>query len=219
MRFLLNPIFELLKKENKKLRKPYNYEAPDWVVSLLENYDLIREEWMKYSENHEGIDIDELSPEQSELNKDKKWKSLVLFGYSYYNRSLEKDFPILFQCIKNNQSNINLVMFSTSEAGKIIPPHHGNNHSVLRLQIGIDIREPEKCYLRVEDKKIFLKEKEMFIFDDTFEHELVNKSIYHRTVLILDYVKPHSFFYDKINRWSLKRMRKSKYVQEVVSKF
>lgn len=210
---------KLLQLKNDKIRKPYNYETPNWVNDFTKNLDEIIQEWLDYTKNHQGINIDELSPDQLELNKDKKWKSLILLCYSYYNNPLEKKIPALFRLIKKNQKNLTLVMFSTTEAGKIIPPHHGNNHGVLRLQIGIDIQEPEQCYLRVEDKKIVLKNKELFIFDDTFEHELVNDSEYHRTVLIIDFYKPLPYFYDKLNRIQIKKMRNSDYVQNVVRKF
>lgn len=210
---------KILLNKNNKIRKSYNYDTPNWVADFTTNIDKIIQEWIEYTKNHKGINIDELSPEQSELNKDKKWKSLILLGYSYFNNPLEQNFPVLFNCIKKHESNLTLVMFSTTEAGKIIPPHHGNNHGVLRLQIGIDIQEPEKCYLRVEDKKMYLKNKELFIFDDTFEHELVNNSEHHRTVLIIDYYKPLPFFYDKLNRIQIKKMRNSDYVQNVVNKF
>jgi hypothetical protein len=211
----------LLSKKYASIRKPYGYEMPDFFIELSENFDLISEEWRAFvaNTNSKGVAIDELSEVQKELNLDKKWQSLILYGYSYYNNTLTGHFPYLFEFAKRNQSQINLIMFSTTEAGKVIPSHHGNNHGVLRLQLGIDIKHPEECYLRVEDKNKCLKEKEIFIFDDTFEHELVNNSKSHRTVLIVDFLKPLPFFYHKLNKLKIKEMQKSDYVQSVVKKF
>ena len=51
-------------------------------------------------------------------------------------------------------------MFSTLESGKEIKPHKGNNHGVLRIQLGIDIPEPDKCGLKVEEKTFFIEKVE-----------------------------------------------------------
>lgn len=53
-------------------------------------------------------------------------------------------------------------------------PLKGNNYGVLRVQLGIIIPEPENCGLLVEGKLFNLKENEMLIFDDTFEHTAWN---------------------------------------------
>lgn len=84
--------------------------------------------------------------------------------------------------------------------------------------MGIDVEYPEQCFLRVEDKKYYLKEMEFFVFDDTFEHELFNNSSSHRTVLIIDFFKPLPWFYDRINRKEIKKAQKSDYIQSVIKK-
>lgn len=209
-----------LKNKAEKIRKPYGHSAPSFLSDFLMNFEQIKREFTEYKliNNSAGCAIDELSSAQENLNNDKKWESLILFGYGYSNENLYKDFPSLFRCIKKHDNVINLVMFSITKSGKIIPPHKGNNFGVLRLQIGIDIKESKKCFLRVEDKKIFLKEKETFIFDDTFEHELVNNSSFNRTVLIIDFLKPFPWPYNILNKIYLAQIAKSNYVQSVRKK-
>lgn len=210
----------LFRIHNEKIRIPYGHDLPGFIDFLQSKFEEMQNEWEVYKMQHEslGIAIDELSKEQVELNKDKKWKSLFLFGYGHMNNSLAKEFPTLFEFIKKYKKQINLVMISTSEGGKHIPPHKGNNHGVLRMQMGIDVEYPEQCFLRVEDKKYYLKEKEFFVFDDTFEHELFNNSSSHRTVLIIDFFKPLPWFYDRINRKEIKKAQKSDYIQSVIKK-
>lgn len=209
----------ILSKKIAKIRKPYGYSLPDWGNDFLSQLDKIQEEWMSYRDkNKSGTPIDELSKDQISLNEDKKWKSLFLYGYTFFNQKEVNHFPITTELIKKNTDKITLVMFSTTEAGKHIPAHKGNNQGVLRLQIGIDISEPEKCLLRVEDKNIYLREKDFFIFDDTFEHELINKSSSERTVLIIDYYKPLSWFYHLLNRKKMNKIATSDYVQSVLTK-
>lgn len=208
-----------LKKLNEKDKKPYDFERPVWVNDFLKDIDLIIDEWNSYRlKSNFGTPIDELSDVQKHLNTDKKWKSVLLYVYSYFNKKEIESFPKLKKLVQKHQHSLNLVLFSTTEAGKHILPHRGSNFGVLRLQIGIDIKYPNDCCLRVEDKKVFLKEKEVFIFDDTFTHEIANNSQSYRTVLIIDYFRPYPWIYDKINRFLVKKKANSGYVQSVVKK-
>ena len=216
---MLRFLDQLLSKKLSKLRKPYGFNMPVWCEPFLKEIESIQEEWKQYKKTSgEGVFIDELSKDQELLNEDKKWKALFLYGYSFLNEKELIHFPETAKLIQNNLDEITLVMLSTTESGKHIPAHTGNNHGVLRLQIGIDIAEPEKCSLRVEDKTVQLKEKEIFIFDDTFEHELENNSNSNRTVLIIDYYKPLPFLYRVLNKRKIAEIAKSDYVQSVINK-
>jgi len=216
---MLRILDQLLSKKLAKMRKPHGFDMPVWCGFFLNEVENIQMEWKQYKEKiGEGVFIDELSKDQELLNEDKKWKALFLYGYSFLNEKELMHFPETAKLIQNNLDEITLVMLSTTESGKHIPAHTGNNHGVLRLQIGIDITEPEKCSLRVEDKTVQLKEKEIFIFDDTFEHELVNNSNSNRTVLIIDYYKPLPFLYRVLNKRKIAEIAKSDYVQSVIKK-
>lgn len=208
----------LLSKINK-IRTPYGMKIPYWVNDFLDEVLLIQQEWEQYLKNiGAGKQFDELSKEQKELNEDKKWEVVILYGFSFYNTKDLVYFPTLERLIKKHKGKLTLVMFSTTQAGKIIPQHHGNNHGVDRIQIGIDIKKPDDCFLQVKDKKFFLKEKEIIIFDDTFEHSLVNNSEYHRTVLIIDFYKKLPLFYHFINKKINLEIGKSEYAQSVLKK-
>lgn len=209
----------LLENKITQIRKPYGFDTPEWCKDFLNQIEYIQQEWKTYRLNRDaGTPIDELSKDQESLNTDKKWKSVLLYGYGYSNDKELVHFPVTAGIIKAHQEQLTLVMFSITEAGKHIPPHHGNNSGVLRLQIGIDIPEPDQCTLRVEDKKVALKEKEIFIFDDTFEHELMNSSQSHRAVLIIDYYKPLPFLYRILNKRKIAKIAQSNYVQSVINK-
>jgi len=216
---MLRFLDQLLSKKLSKLRKPYGFNMPVWCGPFLKEIESIQEEWKQYKKTRgEGVFIDELSKDQELLNEDKKWKALFLYGYSFLNEKDLIHFPETAKLIQNNLDEITLVMLSTTESGKHIPAHTGNKYGVLRLQIGIDIADPEKCSLRVEDKTVHLKEKEIFIFDDTFEHELENNSNSNRTVLIIDYYKPLPFWYRVLNKRKIAEIAKSDYVQSVINK-
>lgn len=209
---------KMLHKYILKNRKSLEQSIPRWLLDFQTAIPIIQKEWSNYRIKFQstGQLIDEISDAQKELNQNKKWKSLIIYGYTFFNQNKIEYFPETTRLIKKNVNNITLAMFSTTEAGMHIPPHHGNNYGVLRAQLGIDISEPEKCFLRVENTKIFLKEKEIVIFDDTFEHELKNESDVNRTVLIIDFYRPLPLFYDKLNRNKIKKVSTTDYVQNVI---
>lgn len=210
---------KILLNKIKKTRRPFNYKKPNWVDDFVVNSTMIQKEWNAFkSSNGFGYQFDEISKEQVELNRDKMWQVLPIFGFSKFNKNILTDFPILCSLIKKHRNSITLAIFSTTNSGKNIPRHQGNNHGVLRLQLGIDIKEPEKCILKVEQKSFVLKENEFLIFDDTFEHELINQSDYERTVLIIDYYKKLPFIYNVLNKYLIFKLGKSNYVQSVFNK-
>ncbi len=212
---------KILNYKNKKTRKPTGYSNPDFVNDIILNYDYIVDEWNAYKLFNEtrGEQIDKLSKSQSQLNLDKKWTAIIFYGYSYYNNEALVKFPTLEKIIKKYPKEIKLVLFSSMAPGKHIPPHHGRNHGVIRTQIGLDIPEPQKTGLRVENITVKLKNKEVFLFDDTFEHEAWNESDSYRTVIIIDSVKKFPFFYALINNYLLKKMEKNDYVTDTMNKF
>ncbi len=216
-----HPFFEkLLLIKNSKIRKPYGQKHPPSALYLQSNADVIIQEWKNYvsATYSHGEPIDKISKEQAHLNEDKKWKSYFLYVYGELNTDALQYFPETIKLIQKWENEIQLVFFSHLEPGKHIPPHLGNNHSVLRTQIGIDIPEPQKTGLRVADKIVSLDEKEIFTFDDTFEHEAWNNGNNVRTVIIIDTCKKFPYFYSLINRLFLRRMKKTPYVQSVIQK-
>ena len=72
---------------------------------------------------------------------------------------------------------------------------------------------------RIKDQIYHWKEKESILFDDTWEHEVVNKSNQERTVLIIDLLRPLPFLPRQINRFIsnflLKKVRIKKVLKDV----
>lgn len=214
-----HPFFEkLLLIKNSKIRKPYGQKYPPSASELQSHADVIIREWKNYvsATSSHGQPIDQISKEQTHLNEDKKWKSYFLYVYGELNADALKHFPETIKLIQKWKNEVQLVFFSHLEPGKHIPAHHGNNHSVIRTQIGIDIPEPEKTGLRVADKTVQLREKEIFTFDDTFEHEAWNNGNSVRTVIIIDTCKKFPYFYHIINRFQLKKIKNTSYVKSVL---
>ncbi|MEL6149702.1 MAG: aspartyl/asparaginyl beta-hydroxylase domain-containing protein [Chloroflexota bacterium] len=80
--------------------------------------------------------------------------------------------------------------FSATAPKTHITPHHGPTSKKLRCQLPL-VCAPDSCRLRVHDDTIILKEGEMILFDDSFEHEAWNDhETKSRLVLIFDVWHP-----------------------------
>ncbi len=86
------------------------------------------------------------------------------------------------------------VKFSVMQAGTHVHPHTGPTNCRLRAHLGLDIPEgsEEKTSLRVADKFLTWSNGEIFVFDDSFDHEVwhendLGKS---RVILIFDLWHP-----------------------------
>ena len=82
------------------------------------------------------------------------------------------------------------VFFSILKPGTHIPPHFGLSNS--RLTAHLPLIVPENCNIRVADQIHHWQEGELFLFDDSFDHEARNDSDEIRVVLIFETWRPDS---------------------------
>lgn len=69
-----------------------------------------------------------------------------------------------------------------------IPPHTGPTNAFLRVHLGLVI--PDNCAMRVGEETRTWQEGKCFIFDDSFEHEVWNRSDETRLVMIFYILHP-----------------------------
>jgi aspartyl/asparaginyl beta-hydroxylase (cupin superfamily) len=79
-------------------------------------------------------------------------------------------------------------MFSLLAPNTVIPSHVGVNNA--RLVCHLPLIVPEGCWFRVGAETRYWKRGEIFVFDDTIEHEAMNPSDELRVVLIFDVWHP-----------------------------
>ena len=76
--------------------------------------------------------------------------------------------------------------FSILAPGKHIPPHKGPYKGIIRYQLALKVPKSGECKLLVDNTPYFWKEGEGVLFDDTYTHEVINKSTEYRIALLLD---------------------------------
>ncbi|KAH8283668.1 hypothetical protein KR018_011585 [Drosophila ironensis] len=82
------------------------------------------------------------------------------------------------------------VKFSVMHAQTHVWPHCGPTNCRLRAHLALVAPEPAKTVLRVADQERTWREGELFVFDDSFEHEVWHNGSLPRLVLILDMWHP-----------------------------
>lgn len=80
------------------------------------------------------------------------------------------------------------IFFSVLKPGTHIPPHFGLSNARLTAHLPLII--PSDCEIRVSDHVHHWREGELFLFDDSFDHEARNDSDEIRIVLIFETWRP-----------------------------
>lgn len=138
----------------------------------------------------------DISPEQTHLTTDDKWKVFFFKGLWHVFRRNALEAPVTAS-ILNNRRMVVSAFVSVLGPHKMLNPHCGPSATVLRLHLGIDVPEGDLCTLVVDGAEYHWKNGEFVFFDDTYEHMAINESDKSRAVLFMDIVRPMPFF------WSL----------------
>jgi len=228
---LKNPRRAFIKKTGKKLvRKIAKIQSgqskvPDtpkianehfpFLKEFTDNWEIIQgevKEVLKYKDAIPGFH--EISPDQYRLSTEQNWKTFVLFGFG---ERLEKNASLAPKTadILEKVPNLQTAMFSILAPGYHIPAHKGVTKGILRSHLGLIIpKDFEKCRIRVEDTITAWKEGEIFVFDDTFEHEVWNDTEEERVILLYDFDRPMKFWGRFLNKAFLQLMKLTAFYQD-----
>ncbi|PLY42152.1 peptide-aspartate beta-dioxygenase [Janthinobacterium sp. ROICE36] len=132
---------------------------------------------------------DDLLYASGRYNRDKHWNVFMLYCYGEkpkFNREqcprtceLLAAIPYLCQGF-----------FSILDPGKSIPRHTSPSRYYLRYHLGMKVPEQNPPFILLTDKKYTWKEGEAVLFDDSWDHEIINHASQLRAVLIVDVLRP-----------------------------
>ncbi len=156
----------------------------------------------------------EVSRDQKKIAKGANWRTFILFGFG---QKLEKNCrqaprtTALLEAVPNLQT----AWFSILSPGYHIPAHTGVSKGILRAHLGLIIpKDREKCRMRVGDRIQTWENGKIFVFDDTFEHEVWNDTDEERVILLFDFDRPMRFWGRAINNSFLGLLKLTAYYQE-----
>jgi len=228
---LTNPRRAFVKRNGKKLmRKIAKFQTgqstvPDtpkidnehfsFLRAFTDNWETIRDEALEVLKFREAIPgFQEISPDQYRLATEQNWKTFVLFGFG---QRLEKNTQLTPKTaeILENVPNLQTAMFSILAPGYHIPAHKGVTKGILRSHLGLIIpKDYEKCRIRVDETITAWKPGEIFVFDDTYEHEVWNDTDEERVILLYDFDRPMKFWGRFMNKAFLQIMKLTAFYQD-----
>ena len=152
----------------------------------------------------------------AQVEPEKSWKVFYLHAMGDWpaaNRArcpktcdLLEGIPGLFQAF-----------FSILDGGKSVPAHNGPYRGYLRYHLGLVVPEVNPPTIRIKDQYHTWQEGRSILFDDSWNHEVINKSEADRVVLIVDVRRPMPAVFDGMNRFAQAVMRKV-YGQQILKK-
>lgn len=160
---------------------------------LEEHYDEIRAELLA------------ILPEQDRMRRYHE----VDEGQQYISGSDEKAWRVFYLCMMDDPvelpartlcprtvellSEIPEVLaafYSILEPGKCIPAHNGIFFGYLRYHLAFLVPREHPPSIRVKDRIHTWKERESVLFDDSWNHEVMNEATESRVVMIVDLLRP-----------------------------
>lgn len=186
-----------------------------FLDSFTENWETIRGEVTGILKHRDAIPgFQDVSPDQKKISKGTNWRTFILFGFGKKLEKNCKQAPVttrLLEAIPNLQT----AWFSILAPGYHIPAHTGVTKGILRAHLGLIIpKDAEKCRLRVGDTINVWHPGEIFVFDDTYEHEVWNDTLEERVILLFDFDRPMRFWGRALNGIVLRLLKLTAFYQE-----
>ena len=108
--------------------------------------------------------------------------------------------------------------FSLLEPGKSVPLHDGPYLGYLRYHLGVRVPKDDPPLIRVAGREHVWKEGEGVLFDDSWPHEVINRSREPRVVLIVDVPRPLPLVPRLVNNLVLWGLAAPAYARSVIGK-
>ncbi len=197
----------------KNVRKIYDntVENPAYLDlnAYFPEYKMIEENWqLIYDEINQVIEESTI-PEFHDIdagqefisnNDQKAWNVFVLKLYGFWINKNAKKCPKTREIFKD-WNHVKTINFSILAPGKYIPPHRGPYRGILRYQIALEVPQNGECYIIVGGRRHYWKAGESVLFDDTYTHEVHNKTDERRIALLLDVKRRDFGFFMRIFDW------------------
>lgn len=186
-----------------------------WIERLEAAWPDIRAEFDQVWTHPDDIPaFHQISPDQARISRGDNWKTyaLTIFGRAVPENSAAC--PRTAQLLAQLPGLQN-AWFSILAPGYHIPAHRGPTRALVRVHLGLRVPAArERCWIRVDRETYCWREGEAVLFDDTYEHEVLNDTPEYRAVLFLDVDRPMDRLGGWFNRGLLRLMQATHYVQD-----
>ncbi|XP_062502468.1 aspartyl/asparaginyl beta-hydroxylase-like [Corticium candelabrum] len=155
-----------------------------FLRKLEKGYKKIKEEFLTTLKNNPEL----FTEEAENLHVGGNWTELRLKSSGHGFTKASESFPKTMRIINNCGQEFTSIKFSAIQANTHIQPHTGPTNERLRIHLTLIHKGGAK--IRVHDEWHTWVEGKAIIFDDSWEHEVVNEGTEPRVVLIFDIWHP-----------------------------
>jgi aspartyl/asparaginyl beta-hydroxylase (cupin superfamily) len=191
------------------------------VAGVFPEGKILRDNWtVIQAELHEILKDVESIPRFHEVDRlqrfisardDVAWRTFFLKGFDKWLPGNCERVPKTAALLRELPM-VTTAMFSIIDGGKHIPPHVGFFKSVLRYHLGLIVPTDAPVYIVVGGEQYHWREGEDVLFDDTYLHEVWNKSSERRAVLFCDVLRDSTLppIFRGVNRLMFRVLRGSR---------
>ena len=186
-----------------------------FLKTFTDDWTKIKAEVTEILKHREAIPLfQDVSVDQMKIAKGNNWRTFILFGFGEKLKKNCKQAPVTTRLLEA-VPNLETAWFSILGPGYHIPAHRGVSKGILRAHLGLIIpKEAEKCRMRVDDTINVWRPGKIFVFDDTYEHEVWNDTKEERVILIFDFDRPMRFWGRLVNSTFVRLLKLTAYYQE-----
>ncbi|WP_316214622.1 aspartyl/asparaginyl beta-hydroxylase domain-containing protein [Bradyrhizobium sp. SZCCHNR2035] len=134
-------------------------------------------------------DVDSHQEMISRTESGSEWRVFMLAGFGENIPANAAKCPQTMSVIAR-VPNVVQAFFSILEPGKSVPAHRGPLAGLLRYHLGLRVPAENPPVFRVRDCFYTWRDGEGLLFDDTWDHQVINESKELRAILIVDVLRP-----------------------------
>jgi aspartyl/asparaginyl beta-hydroxylase (cupin superfamily) len=162
--------------------------AFSWTAELEKEWWAIREE--ADAVVGQAPSLGSVSPDHRRLDEDGLWRSYFLWGYGYRLPDHCEQCPRTAALVERIPGLVS-AFFSIHDPGAHLPLHRGVTKGMVTGHLGLHVAAaPSLCRMQVEDHLLHWEEGRMFVFDDTYRHEVWNDGDEPRVILLVHVARP-----------------------------
>lgn len=138
--------------------------------------------------SYHAIDTDVIHS-SGRLQRDKRWSVFMLTCFGRVPDAATVLAPRTLELVRGIPG-IYQAMFSILEPGKNVAAHVGPSRAYLRYHLGLMVPSENPPRIRLNDRYYTWKTGESVLFDDSWNHEVLNDSPQMRVILMVDIRRP-----------------------------
>ena len=186
-----------------------------FLKEIETNWRIIRNEIEPILIHRDALPVfQELSPDQRKIAKDDNWHVFLMYGFGRKHKANCVKLPATTKLLQN-VPNLQTAWFSILSPNYHVPAHRGVTKGILRCHLGLKIpKDADRCRMRVDDEICIWQEGKLFVFDDTYEHEVWNDTEEERVILLFDFDRPMKIWGRIVHKAFVAALKKTAYFME-----